>query len=209
MSGLILCDQRSPQWFAARIPRATGSNFAAVMATIKSGEAATRRNYRAQKVVEILTGKPTEGFTTKAMQDGIDREAMARLVYEARTGNLVQEVGFIIHDSIMAGASPDGLIDLDGVLEIKAPTLATHLEYIYLPVNTCPSEYIPQIQGEMWIAEREWCDFVSYNPEFPERLQIVIRRVFRDDVYIAKLETEVIKFMNEVTEALNKLPEVS
>lgn len=203
------CQQRSPEWFAARIPRATGSNFAAVMATIKSGEAATRRNYRAQKVVEILTGKSTEGFVSKAMQDGIDREAMGRLVYESRTGNLVQEVGFIVHDSIMAGASPDGLIDDDGCLEIKAPTLATHLDYIYLPANACPSEYIPQVQGEMWIAERKWCDFVSYQPDFPEKHQIVIRRVFRDDAYIKKLELEVIKFMDEVTEALQKLPEAA
>ncbi len=141
------------------------------------------------------------------MQQGVDREPLARAAYESLTGNFVDEVGFIRHDTIEAGASPDGLIDADGCLEIKAPELASHLEYLRLRAE--PSKYTAQIQGQMWLAERQWCDFVSWNPDFPPHLQLIVRRVPRDEKYIAGLALAVELFMAEVreeTEAVLALP---
>lgn len=190
-------DQRSPEWFAARLGKATASNFADVLAKLKSGgEAAGRRNYRARLVVERLTGKPLDSFSSPAMQQGVDREPLARLAYEAETGNVVEEVGFIEHPKLQAGASPDGLVDAAGCLEIKCPTLATHLDYLKLDGE--PPEYTAQIQGQLWICGRDWCDFVSFNPDFPEHLQLIVRRIQRDEAYIAKLAGEVAQFLDEV-----------
>jgi len=188
--------QGTPEWLAARAGIATASRFGDVLATIKSGEASVRRNYRARLIVERLTGRVVPTYTNFAMQQGTEREPFARAAYEARTGALVQEVGFCRHDSIEAGGSPDGLIDEDGGLEIKCPELATHLEYLRLKAE--PPEYTPQIQGCMWITGRRWWDFVSFNPDFPESLQLVIRRVHRNESYIADLAAAVKRFMDEV-----------
>ena len=189
--------QGSPEWFAARCGKATASKFADVLAKLKSGaESASRKNYRARLVVERLTGKPLETFSNAAMQQGVEREPLARVAYEAETGNLVEEVGFFQHPTLEAGASPDGLIGGNGMLEIKCPQLATHLEYLNLPAE--PSEYTAQIQGQMWICGRDYCDFVSFNPDFPEHLQLIVRRIERDDAYIAKLAAEVAAFLDEV-----------
>ena len=190
-------EQRSDEWFKARLGKATASNFADVLAKLKSGgEAAGRRNYRARLVVERLTGRPLESYSNAAMQQGIEREPLARVAYEAETGNMVQEVGFFRHPTLEAGASPDGLVGVDGLVEIKCPTLATHLEYLNLSVE--PSEYTAQIQGQMWVCGREWSDFVSFNPDFPEHLQLIVRRIQRNDAYIAKLAAEVSQFLDEV-----------
>jgi hypothetical protein len=193
---IIECAQGSDAWFASRTGIATASCFSKVLATIKSGEAAERRNYRARLVVERLTGKPVPSFQTPAMKQGTEREPLARDAYMVRTGNLVQQVGFIRHDTLEAGGSPDGLIDTDGCLEIKSPELAAHLEYLRLPGP--PAEYVPQIQGVLWLAERDYCDFVSFNPDFPEHLQLAVRRVVRDEKYIAGLALAVELFMSEV-----------
>ncbi len=195
---VIECDQRSEAWFAARSGIATASCFSSILATIKSGEAAERRNYRARLVVERLTGKCVESFSTAAMKNGTEREPFARAAYEAKTGAWVDEVGFIRHDTLDVGCSPDGLLSSDGCIEIKAPELAAHLEYLHLPVNACPPKYLAQVMGQMWIAERAWCDFISYSPDFPPELQLVIRRVARDDKYIAQLEFMVRAFLDEV-----------
>lgn len=193
---IINCVQGEPEWFAARCGVVSASRFAAVMATIKTGEAAERRNYRTDLVVERLTGKPLETFTTKAMQQGIEREPLARLAYEARTGNLVEEVGFCRHDVLLAGASPDGLIDEDGGLEIKCPERSAHLRYLQQDME--PPEYTWQIQGGMWITGRVWWDFVSFNPDFPEHLQLIVRRIKRNEEAINKLAAEITKFLAEV-----------
>jgi YqaJ-like viral recombinase domain len=192
----IDCAQGSPEWLAARLGIATASCFSSVLATIKSGEAAERRNYRAKLIVERLTKRPVAGFTTAAMQQGTEREPFGRAAYESRTGNFVDEIGFCRHDTLEAGASPDGLIDTDGGLEIKCPELATHLSYIRL--KTEPAAYTAQIQGCMWITGRAWWDFASFNPDFPEHLQLVVRRVPRDEKAIASLEFAVGLFMEEV-----------
>lgn len=197
---VIDCEQRSEKWFAARAGIATASCFSAILATIKNGEAAERRNYRARLVVERLTGKCVESFSTPAMKQGVEREPLARAAYESSTNAWVDEVGFIRHNTLDAGCSPDGLLGSDGCLEIKAPELATHLEYLRLPAGTAPSKYLPQIQGQMWLAERAYCDFVSFNPDFPPNLQLVIRRVLRDDKAIASLEFAIGMFMSEVAE---------
>lgn len=161
---MIIIDhpQGSEEWLASRSGIATASCFADVMAVIKSGEAASRRNYRAKLVVERLTGKPVKGFVTKAMEQGTEREPLARVAYEAETGNSVSEVGLCRHDTLECGASPDGLIGDKGGLEIKCPELATHLEYLRL--KTVPAEYFWQVQGGLWITGREWWDFVSSIP---------------------------------------------
>lgn len=204
---IIECEQGSPEWHAARAGIATASCFADVLATIKTGEAAARRNYRVKLVVERLTGKALSGgFQSAAMLQGTEREPYAREAYEAATGRLVQEVGFVIDDMHQAGCSPDGLIEDDGGLEIKCPELATHLEYLRTPTE--PSAYTPQIQGSMWLTGRKWWDFVSFNPDYPEPLRLVVRRVMRDEAYITKLQLAIAMFMAEVreeVEAVGKL----
>jgi hypothetical protein len=202
---VILCTapQGSPEWLADRCGVASASRFAAIMATIKSGEAAERRNYRSDLLVERLTGKPLETFTTNAMKQGIEREPFARQAYESRTGNLVEQVGFCRHDVIQAGASPDGLIDEDGGIEIKCPERSAHLRYLQQDME--PPEYTWQIQGGMWITGRQWWEFVSWNPDFPEHLQLIVRRIKRNEEAIAKLATEVKKFLAEVDAEMERI----
>lgn len=200
---VIECTQGSEAWLAARAGIATASCFGDILATIKSGEAASRRNYRARLVVEQLTGRCVSSFTTAAMRQGTEREPLARDAYMVQTGNLVQQVGFIRHDTIECGASPDGLIDEDGGLECKCPELATHLEYLRLTAE--PAEYRPQIQGGMWITGRKYWDFVSFNPDFPAHLQLIVRRVMRDEKYIAGLALAVELFMGEVRKEVEEV----
>lgn len=193
---VVECEQGTPEWLAARAGVATASCFSNILARIKSGEASDRRNYRARLVVERLTGRCVSSFSSAAMKQGTEREPLARDAYMVRTGAYVQQVGFLRHDTIEAGASPDGLIDDDGGLEIKCPELATHLEYLRLKSE--PTAYTPQIQGCMWISGRQWWDFASFNPDFPEHLQLNVRRVQRDEKYIAGLALAVELFMQEV-----------
>ena len=203
-------EQRTEEWFAQRIGKVTASRVADVMATIKSGEAATRKNYRMQLVCERLTGKKEESFTNSHIERGIELEPVARSMYEINNNFFVKEVGFIEHATIpMSGCSPDGLVGDDGLIEIKCPTVANHIESITgLPVGTVPSKYIPQIQWQMACTGRNWCDYVSFNNELPDNLQLFVKRVYRDDEYIANMEKEVIAFLGEVTETVNKLGEL-
>lgn len=191
-------EQRTDDWFEARLGRATASRFKDVMLTIKSGEAAGRKNYRAELVAERLTGTREETWTSAAMQWGIDNEDLARLRYELLTGNTVDECGFFAHPKLMAGASPDGLIGKDGVLEIKCPNTATHIET--LRKQTVPSQYYWQVMGQMWITGRKWCDFVSFDPRMPKNAQIFITTIKRDEEAIKKLEEQITTFLREVTE---------
>ena len=146
---IITADQGTPEWFAARLGLATGSKFSDVLA---GGKGLTRKAYAVQLALEIVTGKQAETFTNQAMQDGTEREPIARALYEAHTGNFVDEVGFCRHDSIECGVSPDGLIDEDGGLEIKCPKASTHAGYLAIPAE--PSTYTAQIQGCMWVTGR-------------------------------------------------------
>ena len=191
-------EQRSEEWFAARIGKVTASRVNDVMATLKSGgESASRKNYRTQIVVERLTGQKAESYTNGAMQWGTDQEPFARQAYEFFTGNDVVEVGFIEHPTIeMAGASPDGLIGTEGMIEIKCPNTATHIDWIL--AGTVPAEYLKQMQWQMECMDREWCDFVSYDPRLPVDLQLFIVRCERDDVLLNEIRTAVIKLLAEV-----------
>ena len=196
-------DQGSVEWFQARAGRATASRFKDILAKIKSDEAAVRKNYKAQLVVERLTGLAQETYTNAAMQYGTETEPLARAAYEFRSDNPVQEIGFIQHQELLAGCSPDGLIGVDGGCEIKCPyQSAVHIETL---LNSMPPEHMAQIQGSLWITGRQWWDFVSFDPRMPAHLQLYINRVERDEKYIANLETEVIAFLNEVSEMVGKL----
>lgn len=194
-------DQRTDEWFEARLGRATASRFKDVMTTVKTGESAARKNYRAELVAERLTGVREEGFTTSAMQWGIDQEETARLRYELTTGNVVDECGFYTHETLMAGASPDGLIGQEGALEIKCPNSATHIET--LRTQRVPYQYYWQIMGQMWITGRQWCDFVSFDPRMPENAQFFLKRVERDEEAIEKLEKTVKEFLAETDNEVN------
>ena len=200
-------EQRTDEWFAARIGKVTASRVADVIAKTKSGYGAGRANYLADLVVERLTGQKAQGFSNAAMEWGTQTEPQARAAYSAKTGILVEEVGFIDHPTVaMSGASPDGFAE-EGLIEVKCPNTATHLEYVLAELP--PLKYFTQMQWQMACTGRPWCDFVSFDPRLPERLQLLVVRVPRDDDYIAMLETEVKKFLAELDDKLNKLEKVS
>ena len=198
-------EQRSEEWFKARLGKVTASRVADILAKIKSGESASRRNYKIQLVSERLTGEKQETYINQAMQDGIDREFFARERYVQQFGE-VEEVGFIQHPTLEAGASPDGMVGEDGIIEIKCPMGTTHTET--LMSQDVPSKYMPQIQFQLLCTGRKWCDFVSYNPMFPEHLQVFVKRVEADQDYQKELEAEVKQFLSEVDDVINKLKEI-
>lgn len=196
--------QGSDQWRLARAGLATASRFAAIMATTRTGgEAADRRNYRADLLVERLTGRPLDGFQTAAMRQGVEREPQSRVAFEAETGLTVRQVGMFKHPELDAAASPDGLIGERIGLELKNPERATHLRYLQTP--TIPPEYEWQVQGQCWLCGLDEVYFASYNPDFPDHLQLAVRRVRRDDKAIARLDAEVRKFLGEVHAEVERL----
>jgi putative phage-type endonuclease len=200
-------EQRTDDWFAARLGKVTASRVADVIAKTKTGYGAGRANYMADLVVERLTGKKASSFTNAAMEWGTEQEPYARAAYAAKTGILVEEVGFIDHPTVaMSGASPDGFAE-EGLVEIKCPNTATHLEYIF--DGKPPQKYVTQMQWQMACAGKPWCDFASFDPRLPERLQLLVVRVLRDDDYIKMLEQEVTIFLQELDDKLNKLEKVT
>ncbi len=200
-SNVIYVEQGTEEWHELRIGRATASRFKDVMTTIKSGESAATKNYRAELVAERLTGARVDNFKSAAMQWGNDYEDTARTMYELKSGNSVETCGFFAHDTLMAGASPDGLIGSDGLVEIKCPLTATHIET--LRRQAVPYQYYWQVMGQMWITGRQWCDFVSYDPRLPENAQYVCIRVLRDKIAIEKLQMEVENFLESVDLEVN------
>jgi putative phage-type endonuclease len=197
-------EQGSPEWFAQRCGKATASRISDIVAKTKSGYSTSRANYMAQLVVERMTNQVAESYTNAAMEWGIENEGFARAAYESKTGVLVDEVGAIDHPTIaMSAASPDGLVGDYGCLEIKCPHTATHIDTLL--GDEVAKKYYDQMQWQMACAERDWCDFVSYDPRMPEGLQLFIKRVPRSNLYIAELEGEVIQFLREVDDKVNKL----
>lgn len=190
-------DQHSPEWYAARLGKATASRVADLMAKTKSGYSASRANYMAELICERLTGQPAERFTNGAMQWGTDTEPQARAAY-AFLGDLdVAEVGFVLHPTIADfGASPDGLVGDDGLVEIKCPNTATHIETLLS--GGVPGKYLAQMQTQMACTGRAWCDFVSFDPRLPADLQLWVKRVPRDDEAIRAIEAEVQAFLSEL-----------
>jgi putative phage-type endonuclease len=197
-------EQRSPEWFASRLGKVTASRVADVIAKTKSGYSASRDNYMAQLICERLTGQQGESFTNAAMTWGTETEPLARSAFEAYADVMVEEVGFVPHPSIeMSGASPDGLVGLFGMLEIKCPNTATHIDTLL--TQTVPGKYITQMQWQMRCCERQWCEFVSFDPRLPQDLQLFVKRVEFDPEYVAMLEKEVIQFLAELDDKVNKL----
>jgi putative phage-type endonuclease len=197
-------DQRSAEWFAARLGKATASKIADIMATTKSGYSTSRANYAAQLICERLTGAPTESFSNAAMAWGTEKEPEARDAYRIYRLCEVTEVGFVDHPTIpMSGASPDGLVGDDGLVEIKAPNTATHIET--LRTKAVPSKYVKQMMWQMACTDRQWCDFASYDPRMPEEMRLIVIRLHRCAESVAEMEAEVAKFLAEVDEAVAEL----
>ena len=197
-------EQRTDEWFSARLGKVTASRVSDAVAKTKTGYGATRGNYMSQLIVERMTGKQAESFSSAAMQWGTDTEPLARAAYETFKDVLVDEEGFVQHPTIeMAGASPDGLIGDEGLVEIKCPNTATHIETLI--AKKADTRYINQMQWQMACTGRKWCDFVSFDPRMPEDLQLFVIRVERDDEKIAELEAGVIEFLNEVDQKIATL----
>ena len=203
---IVDAEQRSAEWFAARAGLLTGSRACDMLATIKSGEAAARRDYRMQLITERLTGQPQEdGFVNAAMQRGIDLEPKAFAAYEALTGSVAVRTGFLRHNSLMAGCSLDGHVDgFTGIVEIKCPKSATHLKY-WRGKSEAPADYLPQITHNLWITGAAWCDFLSFDDRFPEDMQTFLVRVKREDVDIAAYEAKALAFLAEVETEVNAI----
>ena len=196
--------QGTEAWHRQRIGKATASRISDIVAKTKSGYSTSRANYMAQLVVERMTNQVAESYTNAAMEWGVTNEPFARAAYEAKTGVLVDEVGAIDHPTIaMSAASPDGLVGDDGCLEIKCPNTATHIDTVL--GGEIAKKYYDQMQWQMACAERDWCDFVSFDPRMPKGLQLFIKRVPRSNLYIHELEGEVIQFLAEVDDKVNKL----
>ena len=199
-------DQRSPEWYAARLGKVTASRVADVVAKTKTGYSTSRVNYMAQLICERLTGVQGESYSSAAMQWGTDTEPMARSAYENFSGALVMETGLVPHQTIpMAAASPDGLIGSDGLVEIKCPITATHIETLL--GQSTPGRYVTQMQWQMACTGRKWCDFVSFDPRMPESMQLFVERIARNDETISLLEREVVMFLGELDEKVGQLKE--
>jgi putative phage-type endonuclease len=200
--------QGSAEWLALRAGKFTGSRFADLMAVTKSGPSASRANLLVTLALERLTGQPEETYCNDAMRRGTELEPLARGAYEAHTGALVEQVAFIVHDKhAFCGVSPDGLLDADGMLEIKAPaSQAKHLAALRNGAHA--QEYRWQVQGQLWVAGRAWCDVASFDPRFPEGLQLAITRVERDEVAIKALEQACIVANAEVDQIVSELQQL-
>jgi putative phage-type endonuclease len=199
-------EQGTPEWFAARLGNVTASRVADVIAKTKSGYSASRENYMAQLICERMTGTVAESYTNSAMQWGTETEPLARAAYESYADVLIDEVAYVKHPRIeRAGASPDGLTPQFGLIEIKCPNTATHIDTLI--TEQVPTKYITQMQWQMACTGRLWCDFVSFDPRLPNGLQLFVTQIERDEEYIAMLEEEVIKFLAELDAKIFKLNE--
>lgn len=198
-------NQGSAEWLRERSGHVTCSRLKDVMAKVKQGEAAGRRNYRIALITERLTGEPLETYTNAAMAWGTQQEPYARMAYEVETGAFVEEAGFIKHPTIpWVGGSPDGLIGEDGLIEIKCPYVSSvHVETILS--GEMPSDHYQQVQGLMWVTGRCWVDFCSFDPRMPEHLRLFMTRIDRDDDYIKSMEAEAHRFLSEIEAQIKKL----
>ena len=201
MDDFVNLIQGSEEWKTARLGKVTASRIADVVAKTKSGWGASRANYMAELLVERLTGIPTEGYRNGAMDWGTATEPEARMEYQLRYECDVQQVGFVPHPTItMAGCSPDGLIYGEGLVEIKCPNTAGHIETLL--GQRVPDKYEKQIQFQLACTGRQWCHFVSYDPRLPEPMRLFVLRVQRDQHKITSLEEYAVKFLIELDNKL-------
>jgi len=199
-------DQTDPAWMLARLGHITASCMDDVMAKGKTGEAVTRYKYKIKLLAERMTGVGQDSYNNAAMDWGKSQEQFAAQAYELRREILLDKTGFWRHPTIeWLGASPDRLAGDVGLVEIKCPNTSTHLTWMLSGSSTMPSEYVKQVQAQLWICEKEWCDFVSFDPRLPEKNQLHIIRVMRDEELIKKMEAESISFLLEVQDLINQL----
>lgn len=206
MSSSII-EQGSPEWHALRCGKVTASKIADMLAKTKSGWGASRANYRAQLVAERVSGLVAESYTNTAMEWGKEKEAEARSAYSFHVNADVDLIDFAVHPTIaMSGASPDGLVGADGLVELKCPNTSTHIETLL--GRDVPGKYVLQMQWQMACTGRQFCDFASYDPRMPDDMRLFVKRLPRDDKMIAEVTREVIAFLAEIdatVEALNAI----
>jgi putative phage-type endonuclease len=195
MNDIIL--QGTLEWHQLRLGKVTASRVADIMAKTKTGVSASRGNYLIELALQRVTGTVEESFTNAAMQWGTDNEPYARMAYEATQNVFVEQVAFVDHPTIAGfGASPDGLVFADGLCEIKCPNSATH--WATIKSNEIPIKYHYQMQTQMACTEREWCDFISFDPRMPEKSKLFVKRLHRSNDTISDIETAVKQFLEEV-----------
>ena len=202
-------EQGTESWFADRLGKVTASRLADVLAKTKTGYSASRNNYMTQLVLERITQTRAESYSNAAMAWGTEQEPFARAAYEAHTGQMVEEVGFMPHPDIeAAGASPDGLVGDDGMVEIKCPSSSTALE-VWLTHsqggNPVDAKYYAQMQWQMRCADRSWCDYVVFDPRMPAKAQLFIYRVERNAEWLKIAEDEVTTFLADVDAKVKSL----
>jgi putative phage-type endonuclease len=204
MDNLISSKQRTTEWYDARRGQVGASRIADIMARTKSGTAASRKNYMCELLCARLTGNDLDQYESEAMRWGTEHEPEARAVYEATTGNIVEECGFIVHPTIIgAGASPDGLVGSDGVLEIKCPGTSAHLETLL--ENHIETKYQYQMAWQIECTARKWADFVSYDPRLPEKLSVKVIRFIPEKALLDDIRAGVIQFLKELDEMERRL----
>lgn len=197
-------EQGSVDWHELRRGSATASRIADAVARTKNGHSAGRANYEAQLVAERLTGKVTESFSSPEMRRGTEIEPEARIAYEFYADVDVEQIAYVPHPEIeMSGASPDGLVGDDGLIEIKCPKTSTHIDTLL--AKTVPKKYTTQMQFQMACTGRQWCDYVSYDPRLPATMQLYIARIERNDERISELEGEVREFLEGVQRKVAEL----
>ena len=201
MSAILSTDE---SWKQERVGHVTASRIADLMAKTKTGYSASRTTYLGQLVSERLTGIPYEGFTSTAMQWGLNTEDEAVAAYCFFKDTDVLRGCFVRHPTIeWTGATPDGLVGVGGLVEVKCPNTSTHIETILS--GAIPGKYHLQMMWQMACTGRKWCDFVSYDPRMPEPLRLFVRRVQRDEEQIAQLEREVREFLTELDGIVGRL----
>jgi putative phage-type endonuclease len=197
-----MIEQGTPEWHQLRLGKVTASRVADILAKTKTGPSASRQNYLIELALQRTTGIIQESYSNSAMEWGTQTEPQARVAYEVRTNNFVDQLAFVDHPSIAwFGCSPDGLVSDRGLVEIKCPNSTTHWEYFKF--NRPPQKYVIQMQAQMAVTNRDWCDFISFDPRMPERSQLLIVRVDRDDAFIAEMEEQIKQFLSEVEVEVN------
>jgi putative phage-type endonuclease len=196
--------QGTEAWFAIRAGKVTASRIADLTAKTKSGPSESRKTYMGELIAERLTGNTVEMFKSTAMQWGTDNEPAARAAYAYHCNTKIVEIGFVVHPKIsMSGASPDGQVNDDGLVEIKCPNTSTHIET--LKSRKASAKYVKQIQWQLACTGRAWCDFFSFDPRLPDEMQGIAVRVMRDPTQIAELEAEVLAFIGELDATVAEL----
>ena len=195
MPEILTCEQGTEEWFRARMGMPTASCFSTVMA---KGQGKTRAKYMRQLAGELITGEPMETYSNHHMERGKAMEAEARDLYAFLLDAVPEQVGFIVNGQ--KGCSPDSLVDANGMVEIKTKLPDLLIECIERG-NVCPPEHKAQCQGALWVAEREWIDFVAYWPKMP----LFVVREYRDEDYLKTLADEVDRFNDELAEMVGRI----